>query len=51
MDSCEKFNETSLPDKNAFYSELYLEHITDKDYTHAIKVFKELKLKSLGDYQ
>ena len=49
MDSWEKFNETSLPDKNTFYSELYLEHITDKDYTHDIKVFKELKLKSLGD--
>ena len=36
--------------KKAFYSELYLEDITDKDYTHAQKVFKELKLKNLGDY-
>ena len=50
MDSWERFNETSLPDKKAFYSELYLEDITDKDYTHAQKVFKELKLKNLGDY-
>ena len=39
-----------MPDKKSFYSELYLEDITDKDYTHAQKVFKELKLKSLGDY-
>ena len=31
----ESFNETLLPDKKAFYSELYLEVITDKDYTHA----------------
>ena len=29
---------------------MYLEDITDKDYTHAQKVFKELKLKKLGDY-
>ena len=50
MDSWERFDETSLPDKKAFYSELYLEDITDKDYTHAQKVFEELKLKNLGDY-
>ena len=34
MGSWEKFNETSLPDKEAFYSELNKEGITDKDYTH-----------------
>ena len=53
MDSWERFDETSLPDKKAFYSELSLEDITDKDYAHARKVFKELKLKNLknlGDY-
>ena len=50
MDSWERFNETSLPDKKAFYSELYLEDITDKGYAHAQKVFEELKLKNLGDY-
>ena len=36
--------------KKAFYSELYLEDITDKDYTHAQKVFEEFNLKNLGDY-
>ena len=35
MDSWERFNETSLPDKKAFYSKLNLEDITDKDYVHA----------------
>ena len=50
MDSCKKFDETSLPDKKAFYSKLYLEDITDKDYTHTQKVFEELKLKNLGEY-
>ena len=50
MDSWERFNETSLPDKKAFYNEFDLEGINDKDYTHAKKVFEEFKLKNLGDY-
>ena len=50
MDSWERFNETSLPDKKAFYSELNIEDITDRDYAHAQKVFEEFKLKNLGDY-
>ena len=49
MDSWKRFTETSLPDKKSFYSELYLEDITDEDYTHAQKVFVEFKLKNLGD--
>ena len=51
MDSWERFGETSLPDKKPFYSKLYLEEITDKYYTHTQKVFEELKLNNLGDYQ
>ena len=35
MDSWEIFDETSLPDKEAFYSELKLEDITYEDYEHA----------------
>ena len=50
MDSWERFNETSLPNKKSFYSKLNLEDITDKDYAHAQKVFEEFKLKNLGDY-
>ena len=45
MDSWERFNETLLPDKKAFYSELYLEDIIDKDYTHAQKFFEKFNLK------
>ena len=41
MDSWERFNETSLPDKKHFYSELNLEDITDRDYSHAQKLFEE----------
>ena len=50
MDSWERFDETILPVKKTFYSELYLEDITDKVYAHAQKVFKEFKLKNLCDY-
>ena len=50
MHSSEWFYETSLSDKKAFYSELYLEDITAKDYAHAQKVFEEFKLKNLRDY-
>ena len=40
MNSWEKFDETSLPDKKAFYSNPNIENITDEDYIHAQKVFK-----------
>ena len=50
IDSWERFDETSLPDKKAIYSEFYLEDITNEDYTHAQKVFEEFKLKNLDDY-
>ena len=45
MDSWERFNETTLPNKKAFYSRLY-QDITDEDYIHAQKVFEELKFKT-----
>ena len=40
MNSWERFDATSLPNKKAFYSELYLENITGKDYAHAQKYLK-----------
>ena len=43
MDSWERFNEESLPDKESFYSNLHLENITDEDYEHAQKYGKYLK--------
>ena len=43
-------DETSLPDKEAFYSSLNMENITDIEYRHENKVFKKFKLKNLGDY-
>ena len=49
MDSWERFDETSLPDKEAFYSNLNVEYITDVDYKHAKMVFKNLINKNLVD--
>ena len=50
MDSWEQFNETSLPNKKAFYSELNKEGITDEHYAHAQKVWKVFEIKNLGEY-
>ena len=50
MDSWEKFNETSLPTKEDFYSNLNMEDISDIDYRHANNMFKGFKLENLGDY-
>ena len=50
MDDWRKFNETSLPEKEDFYSDLNMEDITDVDYEHAKRVCKELAVKDLGEY-
>ena len=50
IDNWERFNETLLPNKEAFYSNLNMEDITDTDNIHANKVFNEFKLKHLGEY-
>ena len=44
MDSWEKFNETSLPSKEDFCSNLNMEDIVDIDYRHGNNVFKGFKL-------
>ena len=50
MDNWERFHETSLPNKESFYSNLSMENIDDNDYRHGDNVFKKLKLKNLGEY-
>ena len=50
MDSLERFKETKLPPKEAFYSKLNNEGINDEDYTHAKKVWREFKMEHLQDY-
>ena len=50
MDGWNKFNETSIPSKESFSSNLTMENITETDYIHANNVFKTFKLNNLGDY-
>ena len=50
MDNWERFNETSLLNKESFYSNLSMENIDDIDYRHGNNVFKRFKLKNLGKY-
>ena len=50
MDSWEKFDETSIPPKEAFYSELNEEGISDADYEHFQKVWEVFKIKTMGEY-
>ena len=50
MDNWERFDETSLPDKESFYSSLNMENIDDIDYRHGNNVLKRFKLKHLGEY-
>ena len=49
-DNLERFNETSLPSKESFYSNLNMEDIDDIDYRHGNNVFNKFNLYNLGDY-
>ena len=50
MDDWEKFNKTSLPEKENFYSRLKMEDDTDADYAHAKRVCNDFEIKNVGEY-
>ena len=50
MDNWEYVHETSLPEKEYFYSHLNMEDITDAGYAHARRVCKEFEIKNVGEY-
>ena len=50
MDSFNRFEETENPPKQAYYSILNDQEITDEDYEHSIKIWKEDQIKNLGEY-
>ena len=50
MNSLERFKENKLPPKEAFYSRITGEGISDEDYEHAKKVWKVFGMKTLQDY-
>ena len=43
-------NETSLPEKEDFYSHLDIEDITDADYIYAKRDCKGFEIKNLAEY-
>ena len=50
MDDWEIFNQTSLPEKEDFYSHLNMEDVTDADYDHAKEVCRDFEIKNLGEH-
>ena len=50
MTDFSKLNATSLPPKDAFYSQLYKSGISDEDYAQAQKVWKAFNCKTMKDY-
>ena len=45
MDSWEKFDETTLPPKEIFHSNLNLEDISNEDYAHAQNILDVFEIK------
>ena len=50
MTSIERFKETQLPPKEAFYSKLNDSGISDEEYEHAKRVWNETGIENMGDY-
>ena len=50
MTDWDKFKETKLPPREAFYSKLNMSGVGNEDYEHANRVWKEFGLKDLGEY-
>ena len=50
MNTLDRLKETKLPPKEAFYSKLNNEDISDEDYAHAQKVWRVFKMEHFQDY-
>ena len=50
INSWDRFNETQLPPIDAFYSNLNMSSISEEDYQHTQRVWKEFGIHNLGDY-
>ena len=50
MDSWDKFEETYLPPSNSFYSKLSMSGVNDGDYEHAHRVWRDFRIKNMGEY-
>ena len=50
INSLDRFKERQLPAKEEFYNKLNDEHISDEDYSHAVKVWDHFHMRNLGKY-
>ena len=50
VNSWDRFNETQLPPIDVFHSNLNMSSISEEDYQHAQRVWKEFGIHNLGDY-
>ena len=50
MDEWEKFNQTSLPEKEGFPSNLKIEDITNDDYMLVKRGCKDFEIKNVGEW-
>ena len=50
MDGSQKFEETNLPPKDAFYNRFHRKGISDQDHEHVEKVWNIREGKALGFY-
>ena len=50
MDDWNRFEETALPPEEAFYSKLNMFGVSDQDYKHALRVWREFGISDLGGY-
>ena len=50
ISSWDKFEEAQFPPIEAFYSSLNMTNISEGDYEHAQRVWKEFRIRNLGEY-
>ena len=50
MDNWGRFEEATLPPASSFYSKLNMSGVSDQDYEHACKVWRDFGIRNLGEY-
>ena len=50
IDSWDRFEETTLPPVSSFCSKLNMSGVSDQDYKHACKVWRDFGIRNLGEY-
>ena len=50
MDNWDRFEETTLPIVSSFHSKLNMSGVSDQDYEHTCKVWRDFGIRNLGEY-